>query len=302
MANTLHAGAKDPGTRIGYDKSGVTNFVMKDDQRKEINRLRLEERNAKIVQQKITSGIKKALRNGDGNAANSLAALAENLSVDPLGGGGGIGQEAAARDKRLAKQANELFTNNENELAKAGGAMERGDSVDVAANNKAAVEDNHKVTPELAPYDTARGIVDDPNSAEAKRREKAKSFLSNLEGNAQAAAVNKAAIDASQSEMDRANLEKEKTYNSKVFADNYQAKMDKKFDLADELEKAFKDNPIDGREQVFNIRNDWERLTPDDNRFWDEVSDRDIENLRHQLAPTTPIGDSYSLDPAASFK
>lgn len=302
MANTLHAGAKDPGTRIGYDKSGVTNFVMKDDQRKEINRLRLEERNAKIVQQKITSGIKKALRNGDGNAANSLAALAENLSVDPLGGGGGIGQEAAARDKRLAKQANELFTNNENELAKAGGAMERGDSVDVAANNKAPVEDNHKVTPELAPYDAARGIVDDPNSAEAKRREKAKSFLSNLEGNAQAAAVNKAAIDASQSEMDRANLEKEKTYNSKVFADNYQAKMDKKFDLADELEKAFKDNPIDGREQVFNIRNDWERLTPDDNRFWDEVSDRDIENLRHQLAPTTPIGDSYSLDPAASFK
>jgi hypothetical protein len=81
-------------------------FKNKDQQRRAVNNLRREERNARIMQQGLTRNIKKLIR--DEKDPSGLIRAAEALGVNPVGGGG-FGEEASDRDARLKLEADQNF-------------------------------------------------------------------------------------------------------------------------------------------------------------------------------------------------
>jgi hypothetical protein len=81
-------------------------FDNKDQQRQEVNKLRKEERNKRIIQQGLTKNIKKAVR--DGRDPSSLVAAAKAMNLTPLGGGG-IGPEAGQQEAVLRARAVRMF-------------------------------------------------------------------------------------------------------------------------------------------------------------------------------------------------
>jgi len=81
-------------------------FDNKDQQRQEVNKLRKEERNKRIIQQGLTKNIKKAVRAG--KDPSSFVAAAKAMNLTPLGGGG-IGPEAGQQEAVLRARAVRMF-------------------------------------------------------------------------------------------------------------------------------------------------------------------------------------------------
>jgi hypothetical protein len=90
-----------------YKDWGTPNYFRnKDNQRRVVNNMRREDRNARIMQQGLTRNIKEAIRNGED--PRGFISAAKEMGLNPVGGGG-IGQEATERDAELRNKASQIF-------------------------------------------------------------------------------------------------------------------------------------------------------------------------------------------------